>query len=117
MYPVLLQLLLTILLYFRLLIKTESKVNCLKDKRAFLVRFLTIQRVTFMRFLQTQYLEKYNRKQRYTLQKHFKKPAESGRNSSLPFSFYITASSTYSSLIEGSKIDEATYMQYKEVGR
>lgn len=69
-----------------------------------------------MQFLQTQYIEEYKRKQRYTLQKHFKKLSETKKNQGLPFSFYITTSSIYSSLIEGSTIDEATYMQYKEAG-
>jgi len=69
-----------------------------------------------MQFLQIKYIEQYNQKQRYTLHRHFKKLVEIKKNNRLPFSFYIATSSIYSSLIEGSTIDEATYMQYKEAG-
>lgn len=69
-----------------------------------------------MQYIQTQYLERYNKLQTYTLHKHFNKLATAKQSSGLPFSFYIKSSSVYSSLIEGSNIDEATFMQYQDAG-
>jgi Fic family protein len=67
------------------------------------------------KIISSEYFTFYNKKQKITLQKHFRKLKEKSTSGMDGFNFSFVSSSVYSSMIEGSGIDIDTYFRYRDL--